>query len=263
MSKKMITYILVFSMILLAISSTSYATENPLLSNEAHTKSTCSEQNREGTLIRYLKLRVMLDNSYRSNYDNPYATAANTLTYVDYPFASIWGIRFTKSYVDIAPLPIDSCFLAYSTLCNNSCCGNNSNVECNNNTYNLIHHKNASKNLNKIKSTVSSSGYDIMLTMVSAALCGVFNGQHYYGGVLGVAYVNGKYALVHSASTVSEIIKVRTVQHEISHLFGCLDGMCASGEKCIMSGGFDTIYPNSYNNIWCSNCSARFNPNSH
>lgn len=257
--RRAIAIMLVMLSVLCGIASVTSANETLSISAG---DSPLSNDTREGTIIRYLKLRVMLDNSYRSDYSNPYTVAANTLVYLDYPFASIWGIRFVKSYVDIAPLPIDSCSISYSTQCNDSCCGSNSNRKCNNNTYNMIHHKNIYKNLKKISSDISSSGYDIMLTMTSAAMCGVSNGVH-KDVIWGLAYLNGKYALTYNASSLNDILKLRIIQHEISHLFGCLDNQCTSGAKCIMNGGWDTTSPNSYNNIWCPNCMARFNPNAH
>lgn len=55
----------------------------------------------------------------------------------------------------------------------------------------------------------------------------------------------------------------RTLQHEISHLFGCDDGVCSSGQACIMSGGFDNITSMNQNTIWCSRCTSDFNRLAH
>ena len=54
--------------------------------------------------------------------------------------------------------------------------------------------------------------------------------------------------------------KGKSMQHEISHLFGCLDGPCSG--PCIMNLDYtsSSLYTTD---IWCNNCKNYFNPNAH
>jgi len=207
--------------------------------------------NRAST-VRYLKLRVMLGDTYREDYSNPDNEAANRVAYVDIPFVDTWSIGFTESFVYVGPLPIDYCSLSITSLCTDSTCGSG----CNNNISDYIHHKNSIKNLNKVRNDISDSGYDIMLTLVSTPMCGVWD--NHATGILGVTYLNDNYTLLTNASSISKNVRVRIMQHEICHMFGCNDGVCTSGADCIMNGGYDgrSLYRS---NIWCSSCADDFN----
>lgn len=209
---------------------------------------------RASNSVRYLKLRVMLGDTYREDYSNPENEAATRVSYVDIPFISTWSIGFTESFVYIGPLPIDYCSLSITSLCTDSACGSG----CNNEINNRIHHKNSIKNLNKVRNDISDSGYDIMLTLVSTPMCGVWD--NHATGILGVTYLNDNYTLLTNASSISTNVRVRIMQHEICHMFSCNDGVCTSGADCIMNGGYDgrSLYTSD---IWCSSCEGDFNPN--
>lgn len=208
--------------------------------------------------IRYLKLRVMLGNTYCYDYDNEYAEAANRISYVDIPFINMWSIGFTASFVNISPLPIDYCNFDIMTLCNDNDCGSG----CNNNINDLIHHKNSVKNLNKVRHDISDPNYDIFMTLVSTTMCGIFNNNHQEGGIFGVTYRGDNHALVNNVSITSTNMRVRIMQHEISHMFYCKDGVCSPNYLCIMNGGYDGMSLYS-TNIWCPTCRNDFTPTAH
>ena len=110
---------------------------------------------------------------------------------------------------------------------------------------------------NKVRNDISDSGYDIMLTLVSTPMCGVWD--NHATGILGVTYRNDNYTLLTNASSISTNVRVRIMQHEICHMFSCKDGVCTSGADCIMNGGYDgrSLYTSD---IWCSSCKGYFNP---
>ena len=211
----------------------------------------------QGRSIRWLNLRVMLGNTYYSSFANAYSNATSKVAYVDIPFKANWAIGFTPSYTNIAPLYFDDCQLSVTAPCTNSSCGSN----CNNAITNNIHHKNGIKNLNHIRTYISDTGYDLMLTLVASPMCGIWGNAH-STNIKGVTYNNDNYTLVQNKSGMSTNEQVRIMQHEISHMFGCHDGMCTSGADCLMNGQQDgtSLYKTD---IWCSACYATFNPNAH
>lgn len=210
-------------------------------------------QNRD-SIARYYDLRVMVGESYREDYFDPINQAMDTVWYVHIPFLNTWSMRFMDSYTNINNLPIDFCELSNDVRCTDSDCGSN----CNNNLTDYIHHKNGIKNLYIIKNNISDEGYDLMLTIVSAAFCRINTNEEHVIGPLGVTNaINGNYALVTAPPSMSTNIQVRIMQHEICHMFSCVDGGCTG--PCIMNGGYDDV--SLYTpNIWCSSCSEDFNP---
>jgi predicted Zn-dependent protease len=50
----------------------------------------------------------------------------------------------------------------------------------------------------------------------------------------------------------------RTIQHEISHIWGVLDEQCTPGQQCVVSYDNTLNFKNDINfdnpNIWCDNC---------
>lgn len=205
--------------------------------------------------VRYLKLRIMLGATYRDDYSDYLSEASARVSYVDIPFLSTWSIGFTESFTNIGNLCIDYCSLSRLSGCTDAQCGSN----CNNDIDNLIHHKNSIKNLNKIRNDISDGGYDIMMTLVSNPMCGIWGSVH-ATNILGVTYLKDNYTLLTNSSIYSENVRVRIMQHEISHMFGCRDGVCTAGADCIMNGGYDgvSLYTS---NIWCSSCHSDFDTN--
>ena len=207
--------------------------------------------------VRYLKLRVLLGKTYRfSGYRDYIAEAKERVGYADYPFIHTWGIGFTGSYTNIVNLPIDNCYMLDFAHCSDSVCGSN----CNNNIDNEVHHKNSIKNLNKIRNDIKDSNYDLFLTMVATPLCGVWDSHQ--TNILGVTYLFDNYTFITNGPSMDENVRVRLMQHEISHMFGCEDNKCTRGADCIMNGGYDgvSLYTK---NVWCSACSRDFDVNAH
>ena len=204
-------------------------------------------------------LRVLLGTSYRTDYSAPEEEASTSINIMKHPFSVVWGINLVPSYAYISPLPVDSCSLDIFTFCTDEVCGSG----CNNNLDNLIHHKNMAKNLNRVRNDISLTGYDLMLTLVSSTMCSVDSATNTHGqGYMGLADVNGNYAIVNNCSSASQIMRIRTMQHEISHMYGCVDLECTPGVPCIMNGGFDEASL-SIGEIWCPNCIGYFRPLSH
>ena len=200
----------------------------------------------------------MLGTTYRNDYANPESEAELRMSQAEYAFINTWLIGFDISMAYVDPLPIDACTASTYSLCDNSICGS----LCTNSTVTQIHHKNAFKNQDYIRSYVSLSNYDLMITFVSADMCGIINGSHSTGYVRGVATRSGDYAIVSNYSAINQNMRVRIIQHEISHLFGCTDSACTEGYPCIMNGGYDNLSLN-IEDIWCPACKTRFNPNTH
>jgi len=185
---------------------------------------------------RILDLRVMLGLTYRAEYSNPESEIEATFLLADYPFIEEFSLEFDESYVNISPLPIDYCTLGRTNACTDASCGSG----CNNEITNYIHHKNAIKNLNKVKNDIPNSGYDIFVTVVATPLCGVWGTLH-DSGILGVTFQNDNYTLLTNSSNISTNVRVRIMQHEICHMFNCYDGSCVQDTPCIMNGGYDGV----------------------
>lgn len=173
------------------------------------------------------------------------------------PFKNKFNISmyYTTGVIPIT-LPEDSCPQGLWRQCTNSC----SSV-C------AQHHKSFDRELEHLK--VNWKAMNSLNVVLSAAnLC--YNGSHddrYYG----LSNLNGKMAIVRFFSGIRPIDKIdgyrfgniRTIQHEISHLYGVPDGGCNANESCIMNGGFDHNQTFALGNLWCSNCVAKFNRNLH
>lgn len=201
-----------------------------------------------------VSLKVFLGTTYKNDSN----TASTDIPYVDFPFRGKWNISFTPSYFYIDPLPIDKCTMGANSLCSDSVCGSN----CTNDTGTMVHHKNAAKNRSYVENSLPSYDYDLVLTLVSTPLCLIIGNRH-SNGVLGVSQIKGRFALVNNSSSLTQILRVRIIQHEISHLYGCYDGECTAGERCIMNGGFDDTPLMQETEIWCKNCRQKFVQNQH
>lgn len=207
--------------------------------------------------VRYIKLRVLLGDTYRETFSDYSTRSQRCVALLDIPFIATWNIGFTESFTNVNPLPIDYCTLSNSVLCSDSICGSN----CNNYIDNIVHHKNIVKNSAAVEYYIPITGYDIMLTLISSEVCGIWNNQHTDDKIIfGVAPICSDYAMVNILTYFPENVHIRIMQHEISHLFGCNDGYCTLNEPCIMNGGYDYEDLDA-TNIWCTACSQMFNPN--
>ncbi len=207
--------------------------------------------------VRYLNLRVMLGKTYLEDYSDANKEASDRVSYVDYPFINTWSIGFTESFTNLTNMPIDRCKLSNTTLCTDAACGKG----CNNDTDNDVHHKNSIKNLNKVRKDIKDDNYDLFITLVSTPMCGIWGSDH-LTNTLGVSYINDNYTFLSNSSSISTNVRVRIMQHEICHMFGCNDGLCTKDSSCIMNGGYDGISLYT-SNVWCSSCKKDFNPNAH
>jgi len=198
-----------------------------------------------------VSLRTLLTNDYAATYGNEQQEAGYRISAANYAFHYVWDIYLTPSYTYVSPVFIDNCSLPISTLCNNSAC----NSPCNNGTvenHNGIHHKNLLQNYYLIYCSISSSGYDLLMTLTSANCC---------NGTMGAAGPTSDYSFVANRSTYSTTLKARIIQHELSHNFGCEEGGCVA--PCIMNGGYDTVNPYSDIIIWCVHHISEFDRDLH
>ena len=188
--------------------------------------------------------------AYRSKIDDYMSKMAG-------PFKRRWNIEFSHySWSDNRSLPASQCTLAH-----NQCCHDYQNVcghACVDGTTTPNHHKNHYRNWETIYGWGQGNA-DITIAFLGFSPCAA--GGLSYGWLSTVCQPNLGYW--------SAEYNVNTLRHEVSHLFGCLDGACSPGQPCIMNGGFDNtdIYPLSeligLTDIWCQNCQNRFDRNAH
>jgi len=223
-----------------------------------------------GESVNLVSVRVLLDNAYQSFYGaNCVSQAESDLSYVELPFYSTWGIDMSYSYAYVSPTLQDGCTQAYTAPCTSTC---GTNGQCISTSYPSIHHKNYNKCLNSFSQGVSYAGYDLMLMLTAIPFCGydTDEGGHYagyytnagYTGVVAVAQRYGKYTIA-TMLQPELTLRFRTIQHELSHNFGCDDGVCSPGELCIMRGSFDNTSILYFTDIWCTNCKSMFNSVQH
>lgn len=185
---------------------------------------------------------------------------------VSVPFLQEWGILFDLGLYNVN-LVNASCPYSYAVGCYNTPpqCG----TACVNANTTPNHHKNIVYNLfnyNDINNWASY--YDMLIILSGAQLCYNIDDIGHSVGVLGCAQVGAGSCIAENNTyqTIPTIRNVRTVQHELSHCFGCNDvepnEVC--DQDCIMSGGFDDDY--NFGDdvcIWCDEHLAELNANQH
>ena len=197
-------------------------------------------------------VRVLLTNSYQADHGaNHLAIAQADMHYVKQPFIAVYNKHMSFSYAYVAPIPMDSCPISNIMTCCNDSCGTCAN------TISGGHHKNMYKNFFKIKNDISSSGYDHILTLACGNFCNIHSHPSTPHYAYGLGDFDGKYALCKQNSAITQIVRVRTVQHELSHNYGCSDHSPGDTTACIMNGSYDSA-PLTTVDIWCSNCKDDF-----
>jgi len=206
---------------------------------------------------------VLLDNRYNANI----STANADITAASGAFLASWNINLTPTSMwhTLTTLPINTCN-NYSWYSPPSGCLHTG--TCTNNSTSTLHHANAEKNLASLWNTYPTIGWGLMMGYTSLPLCLWYTHPttQLYGhyGVYGVAYTSWKYSYVSNWDRTS-LTRVRVIQHEFSHNYGCSDTptITCSTVACIMKQSFDNIPLNSPQFIWCGPCTTRFNPNLH
>ena len=203
--------------------------------------------------LNTVSVRKITDKTYRDEYPS-YTTKINTyLSEIATPFQSRWNIEFSHySWVSNTSLPASNCTLANNERCcdHTDVCGST----CQNNTNTSNHHKNHYRNFYLLYNNGQGSA-DITI--------GFFGFRPCSAGGLTIRSQWLSTVCQPKLSNWSDGYNRRTLQHEISHLFGCRDGVCSAGEQCIMSGGFDNVASMNQSNIWCTQCASDFNRLTH
>ena len=204
-----------------------------------------------GTTTNYVSIRKITDKTYREEYP-AYMSKINTyISDIAKPFKSCWDIQFTEySWFSNTTLPASKCPLPNNTNChtNTSLCG----VYCQDNTSTPNHHKNHFRNWGLLYDEGKGSA-DITI--------GFFGFKPCSAGGLSLNWLST--VCQPNLTDWSLNYNRRTLQHEISHLFGCKDDNCTPGQPCIMSGGYDSYTNMNQGDIWCDNCKKTFNRLAH
>ena len=181
------------------------------------------------------------------------ADIGNYIANAEKPFINRWNIDFNPSWVNLYGLPEDKCS-HWNTLCDSSC----GNTCANNDTTPNNHHKNWYYNFWYITKNMPYSGSAFRVVATCAANCYMDGSNKHSGNILGLGGSDLAFCKIDPARGPGNI---RIYQHEISHLYSTDDGSCSKGVLCIMSGGFDNNTTYDLPNIWCPNCSNRFDRN--
>lgn len=201
--------------------------------------------------LNTISVRKITDETYREEYPSYSIKINNYMSDIAAPFSSKWNIEFTHySWVSNTTLPAADC-----TLANNECCHEHTDVcgtTCQDSTDTPNHHKNHYRNFYLLYNNGKGSA-DITIGFFGFLPCAA--GGLTLDWLSTVCQPNLSYWTIN--------YNRRTLQHEISHLFGCHDGNCTPGQSCIMSGGFDNVTAMDQDDIWCDQCKSDFNRLAH
>lgn len=202
-----------------------------------------------------LEIRLLVDYTYRAAYGTDYLnTIDNTMDSAEYAFNVTWDKPFVINMMFTSELPLDDCTAEYTEVCEDG-------APCEGTLATPYHHKNCDKNLLYIKENFSLGGNDVVVCVDGVQHCRMRESGHGNNN-LGLTYTSGEYSLCTQMVHKGYNVNVRILQHEMSHLFGCHDGECASQTPCIMNGGYDGESLH-LKNIWCSECVKDFDPEIH
>ncbi|MEY8313172.1 hypothetical protein AALA61_14590 [Oscillospiraceae bacterium 42-9] len=197
-------------------------------------------------------VKVFQDLSYRDQYAGKPTYINTVMGNINSPFQKKWGIKFSPSFYNVTGMPLESCKKGYYVMCENGACGS----QCKNTDSSSNHDKNFDRNYHFAVRTYGYSGFDTMLTVVSATMCHESSEKKHSTNCLGMTthYDSAMVKLTPSR----EIGNVRVIQHEISHQYGCSH---CSNSHCIMNGGFDANPNYNLSTIWCNSCASAFDRN--
>lgn len=206
-----------------------------------------------------VSVKLLYDDTYYIGMPSPQSTATSEFGWAAQAFERKWDILLNPTTAAKISIPVvNLCARPVSMYCDDGVCGS----PCDNSLNGTVHHKNGFRILGKTQADFSLSGSDLMVTLLGVPLCHV-NGDGAHGAHLGCAYRSGTRAITSNLRSHGNILRIRIMQHEMSHLFGCKDGVCYPDDKCIMKGSFDGETNLQIYNIWCRNCRADFNASAH
>jgi len=198
---------------------------------------------------------VFMDGSYQATYGGTNEINV-TMDGAAMPFLNRWNIKLKPTFLNTSSFPTDSCTLPSATECNSGICGANCYPD---------HHKNITRNLEYLRDQLAPlplyKSSDLFLGVTACKICWQKNGVH-NTYILGLSYTTGKQGMVLNNKTRGQMLNVRVIQHELSHIYGCTSdskAQCTPYKDCIMSGGFDQIKQYDLPSIWCDHCSEEFN----
>ena len=201
-----------------------------------------------------VSVKLLYDDTYYMGMAYPQDTATSEFSWAAQAFERKWNIIMnptTATKVSIAV--VNLCARPMSMYCDDSICGS----PCDNSLNGTVHHKNGFRIIGKTQTDFSLSGSDLMVTLLGTPLCHV-NSDGSHGAHLGCA--QNDHVITSNLLSYGDILRIRIMQHEMSHLFGCDDGVCYPTDRCIMKGSFDEDENLNGYNIWCRNCRTDFNP---
>lgn len=156
-----------------------------------------------------------------------------------------WREYVTVDEYESSGLPIDKCKQGTTSDCT---CVENS--KCKDTTDTEYHHKNSIKLTNILKEKYPANSSYLVVGLSGTPRFCCYNGKehHYNYGLT----TNKQYTYCGAdKDDISHTIRV--IQHEMSHMFGCLDSPHDSEKLCTMNGGYDN-FPLYTENIWCLDC---------
>ena len=213
---------------------------------------------------------VMLyyDDTYEENFSNATSQVASEFAYAAQAFERKWDIIMDAATPqNLLISEINACTRSNTQYCSDSICGS----PCSNHINGTTHHRNIGRVLRRTSSVYSMNGRHFMFILVGVPGCFVTDETGVHNNALGLAYLNGHGAVgssltYYTADTTASVVRIRIIQHEMSHWFGVNDrdqvtDPCTG--PCIMSGGFDTNTSLNAYNLWCSKCASDFDPDTH
>ena len=225
-----------------------------------------------------LSVMVMYDQAYEDAYSNPTSTILDMMENVEKPYRGKWNITFDVTTQKITDAPADGCPNDAWELCTFTAAG--CGEQCVNSytmpTFGIFktnHHRNADLNAYYVEDHYAWANYDVRIYLTANAPCHEDGGQPHRPTALGFAPGNIKnernfvWALncptnYGSYYSRGDLLNVRVVQHELTHLFQNTSEHCStqSGDRCIMSRknyNFDAKDEMCLD-IWCDDCESNF-----